>query len=162
MFRSTITDWHQACCRKRPLRASQAPMSSPAPIAISSTRIKSATSGAAVRRNPSFKKALPGRRRPFDASSQSPPYDFPLSRYCQSRGTQCIPERTRVLSTTSDHCTSAFIPGHAKPDSSQRDGPQQGFQWVDWRKSKLEFCVVSDVDPTGLKQLHWLMDSSAS
>lgn len=55
-----------------------------------------------------------------------------------------------------------FIWPTRKPDSSPREGSQQGFQWVDWRKGKLEFCVVSGVDPTDLKQLYRLMDSSAS
>lgn len=55
-----------------------------------------------------------------------------------------------------------FIWPTRKPDSSPREGSQQTFQWVDWRKGKLEFCAVSDVEPTGLKQLYQLMDSSGS
>jgi anti-sigma factor RsiW len=55
-----------------------------------------------------------------------------------------------------------FIWPTGKPDSSPREGSQQNFQWVDWRKGKLEFCAVSDGEPTGLKQLYQLMDSSGS
>ncbi len=39
--------------------------------------------------------------------------------------------------------------------------PGRGFQWVDWRKGKMEFCAVSDAGPVDLKQLHQLMNSSA-
>jgi len=55
-----------------------------------------------------------------------------------------------------------FIWPTRKPDSSPRVGSQRSFQWVDWRKGKLEFCAVSDVDPTDLKQLYRLIDSSGS
>lgn len=44
-----------------------------------------------------------------------------------------------------------------EPDTSGRTGSRQGFQWVDWRKGKMEFCVVSDVDPVDLEQLHRLI-----
>jgi anti-sigma factor RsiW len=54
-----------------------------------------------------------------------------------------------------------FIWPTRKPDNSPREGSQQNFQWVDWRKGRLEFCAVSDVGPTELKQLYRLMDSSA-
>ena len=55
-----------------------------------------------------------------------------------------------------------FIWPTRKPDSSPRVGSQRSFQWVDWRRGKLEFCAVSDVDPTDLKQLYRLIDSSGS
>jgi hypothetical protein len=60
-LRSTMADWHAACRRKRLVRASTAPMSSPIPIAISRSRTKSATRGAAVPRNPWFNRFSPGR-----------------------------------------------------------------------------------------------------
>jgi len=55
-----------------------------------------------------------------------------------------------------------FIWPTRKPDSSPREGSQQSFQWVDWRKGKLEFCAVSDVNPSDLKQLYRLMDTDSS
>jgi len=55
-----------------------------------------------------------------------------------------------------------FIWPTRKPDSSPREGSQQNFQWIDWRKGKLEFCAVSDVESAGLRQLYQLMDSSGS
>jgi anti-sigma factor RsiW len=48
-----------------------------------------------------------------------------------------------------------------EPDTSARMGSRQGFQWIDWRKGKMEFCAVSDADRADLEQLHTLIDSSA-
>jgi len=48
-----------------------------------------------------------------------------------------------------------------EPDTSARVGSRQGFQWIDWRKGKMEFCAVSDADRADLEQLHKLIDSSA-
>ena len=50
-----------------------------------------------------------------------------------------------------------FIWHTREPDTSARTGSHQGFQWVDWRKGKMEFCVVSDADPADLEQLHRLI-----
>jgi anti-sigma factor RsiW len=47
-----------------------------------------------------------------------------------------------------------------QPDTSARTGSRQGFQWVDWRKEKMEFCAISDADRWDLDQLHKLIDSS--
>ena len=56
---------------------------------------------------------------------------------------------------------NVFIWRTRQQDSPLRTGSQQSFQWVDWRKEKMEFCAVSDVDPVDLEQLHQLMISSA-
>ena len=50
-----------------------------------------------------------------------------------------------------------FIWSTREPDTSSRTGSRQGFQWVDWRKGKMEFCAVSDVAPAELEQLHLLI-----
>lgn len=42
-------------------------------------------------------------------------------------------------------------------DTSPREGSRQGFQWVDWRKDRLEFCVVSGAASVELEQLNRLM-----
>src|SRR5713226_2825714 len=55
-----MADWHQACCRKHPLRASRAPTNRPTPMAISRTRTKSAARGAAVSKNASLNRLSPG------------------------------------------------------------------------------------------------------
>lgn len=46
------------------------------------------------------------------------------------------------------------------PDKSPRKGSQRGFQWVDWRQDKIEFCAVSDTDPADLEQLRLLIHSN--
>jgi anti-sigma factor RsiW len=53
-----------------------------------------------------------------------------------------------------------FIWRTREPDTSARTGFRQGFQWVDWRKGKMEFCAVSDADSVDLEQLHQLLNSS--
>ncbi len=56
---------------------------------------------------------------------------------------------------------NVFIWPTREPDTSARTGSRQGFQWVDWRKGKTEFCAVSDADRVDLEQLHQLINSSA-
>jgi anti-sigma factor RsiW len=56
---------------------------------------------------------------------------------------------------------NVFIWRTREADTSPRTGSRQGFQWVDWRKGKMEFCAVSDANPVDLEQLHQLMNSSA-
>jgi anti-sigma factor RsiW len=56
---------------------------------------------------------------------------------------------------------NVFIWRTREPDTSARTGSRQGFQWVDWRKGKMEFCAVSDADPVDLEQIHQLINSSA-
>jgi anti-sigma factor RsiW len=45
------------------------------------------------------------------------------------------------------------------PDLPAHTGSQRGFQWVAWRKDKMEFCAVSDTDPADLEQLRQLIHS---
>jgi len=61
-----------------------------------------------------------------------------------------------------EHLIDLFIWPTRERDTAQREGSRQGFQWVDWRKRKIEFCAVSDIDTADLKKLYELMDSSAS
>ena len=56
---------------------------------------------------------------------------------------------------------NVFIWRTREPDTSARTGSRQGYQWVDWRRGKMEFCAVSDANPVDLEQLHQLIDSSA-
>jgi anti-sigma factor RsiW len=56
---------------------------------------------------------------------------------------------------------NVFIWPTLESDTSARTGSRQGFQWVDWRKGKTEFCAVSDADLRDLEQLHHLINSSA-
>ena len=59
------------------------------------------------------------------------------------------------------HLINVFIWPTRERDTEPREGSRQGFQWVDWRKGKMEFCAVSDIDPTDIKKLYELMNSSA-
>jgi anti-sigma factor RsiW len=59
------------------------------------------------------------------------------------------------------HPINVFIWRTREPDTSPRAGSRQGFQWVDWRKGKMEFCAVSDADLVDLEKLHQLISSSA-
>jgi anti-sigma factor RsiW len=42
-------------------------------------------------------------------------------------------------------------------DTSPHTGSRQGYQWIDWRKDKIEFCAVSDAPTSDLKQLQDLL-----
>ncbi len=59
------------------------------------------------------------------------------------------------------HPINVFIWPTREPDSPPRTGSRQSFQWVDWRKGKMEFCAVSDADTVELEQLHQLINSFA-
>jgi anti-sigma factor RsiW len=58
------------------------------------------------------------------------------------------------------HRVSVFMWRTREAETSARAGSRQGFRWVDWRKGKVEFCVVSDTNVADLEQLHELIDSS--
>ena len=66
-----------------------------------------------------------------------------------------------LVYTHDGHLINVFIWATRERDTALREGSRRDFQWVDWRKGKMEFCAVSDIDPTDLKKLHELMDSSA-
>ena len=55
---------------------------------------------------------------------------------------------------------NVFVWSTREPDTPPHTGSRQGFQWVDWRKDKMEFCAVSDAAPADLEQLHQLIHSS--
>jgi len=55
------------------------------------------------------------------------------------------------------HLINVFIWPTRERDTSPRVGSRQGYQWIDWRKGKLEFCAISDAAPAELEQLHRLI-----
>lgn len=57
------------------------------------------------------------------------------------------------------HLFDVFVWPTREVNTSPRPGSQQGFQWVDWRKGKMEFCAVSDADPAEVERLHQLIQS---
>jgi anti-sigma factor RsiW len=54
------------------------------------------------------------------------------------------------------HLINVFIWPTRERDTSPRLGSRQGYQWIDWRKGKIEFCAVSDAPTPDLQQLHQL------
>ena len=44
-----------------------------------------------------------------------------------------------------------------EPDTSPRAGSRQGFQWINWRRDKMEFCAVGDAAPADLVRLNRLI-----
>ena len=54
------------------------------------------------------------------------------------------------------HLINVFIWPTRERDTSPRVGSRQGYQWVDWRKGRIEFCAVSDAPTSDLQQLQLL------
>lgn len=55
------------------------------------------------------------------------------------------------------HPVNVFMWSTRKQDTALRAGSRQGFQWIDWRKGKVEFCTVSDASASDLEQLQHLL-----
>lgn len=60
------------------------------------------------------------------------------------------------------HTINVFVWPAQEPDSRPRTGSRQGYQWVEWRKTQIEFCAVSDAGLADLKRLQGLMLESLS
>ena len=54
------------------------------------------------------------------------------------------------------HPIDVFIWPTRERDTSPHVGSLQGYQWIDWRKGKLEFCVASEAPAADLQQLQRL------
>ena len=55
-----------------------------------------------------------------------------------------------------DHPVNLFMWPTREQDTSPRAGSRQGYQWIDWRKGKMEFCAVSEASNSDLQQLQRL------
>jgi anti-sigma factor RsiW len=55
-----------------------------------------------------------------------------------------------------EHPVNVFMWPTRERDTSPRAGSRQGYQWIDWRKGKLEFCAVSEASNSDLQQLQRL------
>jgi anti-sigma factor RsiW len=55
-----------------------------------------------------------------------------------------------------EHQIDVFIWPTRERDTSSRVGSRQGYQWIDWRQGKIEFCAVSDASTSDLQQLQRL------
>ncbi|MEQ1353132.1 MAG: zf-HC2 domain-containing protein [Candidatus Acidiferrum sp.] len=56
------------------------------------------------------------------------------------------------------HLVNVFIWPTNERDTAPRSGSRQGYQWVEWRKSGMEFCAVSDSAASDLGELQHLID----
>ena len=54
------------------------------------------------------------------------------------------------------HLINVFVWPTRERDTSPHAGSRQGYQWIDWRKGKIEFCAVSDAPTSDLQQLQRL------
>jgi anti-sigma factor RsiW len=55
------------------------------------------------------------------------------------------------------HLINVFVWPTTEPDSEPLSGSQLGYHWTDWRKSGMEMCAVSDVNPDDLSELQHLL-----
>jgi anti-sigma factor RsiW len=98
----------------------------------------------------------------FDAKLKFdfPARDFARAGFALNGGRMDVVEGRMVAVLVYEHNgrpIDVFIWPTRERDTLPREGSRQGFQWVDWRKDRLEFCAVSDVAPTALEQLNGLM-----
>ena len=62
-----------------------------------------------------------------------------------------------VVYTGTGHLINVFVWPTQGRDTSPQVGSRHGYQWVDWRKGRIEFCAVSDAPTSDLQQLHRLL-----
>jgi anti-sigma factor RsiW len=98
----------------------------------------------------------------FDAKLKFalPVRDFAKAGFALSGGRMDVVEGRSVAVLVYEHGgrqINVFIWPSREPDTSPRAGSRRGFQWVDWRKDKLEFCAVSDMSPADLERLNRLI-----
>jgi anti-sigma factor RsiW len=98
----------------------------------------------------------------FDAKLKFalPVRDFASAGFALNGGRMDVVEGRMVAVLVYEHngrSISIFVWPTREPDASPRAGLRQGFQWVDWRKDKMEFCAVSDAAPADLEQLNRLI-----
>jgi anti-sigma factor RsiW len=61
-----------------------------------------------------------------------------------------------LVYASTGHLINVFVWPTQGRDTSPRVGSRQGYQWVDWRKGRIEFCAVSDARTSDLQQLQRL------
>ncbi len=98
----------------------------------------------------------------FDAKLKFglPVRDFARAGFALNGGRLDVVEGRMVAVLVYEHNgrpIDVFVWPIREPDTSPHTGSRQGFQWVDWRKDKMEFCAVSDAAPADLEQLNRLI-----
>jgi anti-sigma factor RsiW len=89
-----------------------------------------------------------------------PVRDFARAGFALNGGRLDVVEGRMVAVLVYDHNghpINVFVWPTREQDTSPHAGARQGFQWVDWRKDKLEFCVVSGAAPADLEKLNRLI-----
>ena len=61
-----------------------------------------------------------------------------------------------LVYASAGHLINIFVWPTQGRDTSPQEGSRQGYQWVDWRKGRMEFCAVSDAPTSDLQQLQRL------
>jgi anti-sigma factor RsiW len=61
-----------------------------------------------------------------------------------------------LVYASTGHLINVFVWPRQGRDTSPQVGSRQGYQWVDWRKGRIEFCAVSDAPTSDLQQLQRL------
>jgi anti-sigma factor RsiW len=88
-----------------------------------------------------------------------PVHDFANSGFPLQGGRVDVVEGRSVAAlvySRSDRPVSVFVWPAREQDASPREGSRRGYQWIDWRKGKIEFCAVSDAPAADLEQLQVL------
>lgn len=62
-----------------------------------------------------------------------------------------------LVYASTNHLINVFVWPAQGRDTSPQVGSRRGYQWVDWRKGRIEFCAVSDAPTSDLQQLQWLL-----
>jgi anti-sigma factor RsiW len=98
----------------------------------------------------------------FDAKLKyvPPVRDFAGAGFVLNGGRLDVVEDRMVAVLVYEHngrSIDVFVWPTREPDTSPRAGSRQGFQWVDWRRDKMEFCAVGDAAPADLIRLNRLI-----
>jgi anti-sigma factor RsiW len=60
-----------------------------------------------------------------------------------------------------EHLINVFLWPTLERDASPHVGSRQGYRWIDWREGKIEFCAVSNAEPSALDQLQRLFNEQS-
>jgi anti-sigma factor RsiW len=98
----------------------------------------------------------------FDANLKFtlPVRDFSKAGFSLDGGSVDVVEGRSVAVLAYEHNgqpINVFVWPTRERDTPPHAGSSRGFQWVDWRKDKMEFCAVSDTVRADLEQLNRLM-----
>ena len=91
--------------------------------------------------------------------SAPPARDFATEGFALQGGRLDVVDERSVavlVYASTGHLINVFVWPTQGRDTSPQVGSRQGYQWVDWRKGRIEFCAVSDAPTSDLQQLQRL------